>query len=124
MTHNKYNFNALFEWQKTIIRNSIWRDWRFMLIFWISLALNIIIWYLWQTKILIIGPFYNPFAHEFLGTFNLSLPLLAMILIILNLVLAVFSWKREKLASFILISIGLFVQILVLILFYYFLKGM
>ena len=118
---SKYNLKALKEWQLSFIRNLIWRDWRILFLLITSLVLNIAIWIWWYLKINIIGPIYNPFANEFLGTFNLSLPLLGLILIVINFILAIYSWSREKLASFILVSVGIFLQVLILILFYYYL---
>ncbi len=118
----RFNLKAISDWQRSFIKNRIFHDSRAMLILGLSVVLNAIAWYLWYSKIVIVGPIYNPFANEFLGTFNLNLPILALVLIIINLVIAIYSWNKEKLASYILLSIGFFIQILILILFYFYLK--
>lgn len=81
------------------IFNSFWRSWTVLAIIFLSLVLNAILWYIFLTKIKVnVLPFY--FASG---------------LIILNLLLANFLWEKEKLASYFLIAVGIFSQILMLV---------
>ena len=79
--------------------NPFWKSWLVLVILFCSLLLNALLWYF--------------FAVRIKGN---SLPFLfASGLILLNLILGNYLFNREKLASYILISIGFFTQILMLI---------
>lgn len=83
--------------------NSFWQAWGVLAIVVVSLALNGVLWYIYETKIK-----------------ENSLPFIfASGLIILNLILANYLWPREKMAGLILLGVGLFTQLLMLILIRY-----
>ncbi|MCL5407036.1 MAG: hypothetical protein M1429_00875 [Patescibacteria group bacterium] len=88
---------------KEIIRdfifNSFWKSWPALLIIASSLILNGILWYIFLSKIKVN---FIPFIF-------------ASGLIFLNLILGNYLWEKEKIASFFLISVGLFVQVLMLV---------
>ncbi len=91
-------FSFLWGTVKNFFLNSFWRTWPILLIIVLSLALNAILWYIYELKIK-----QNPLPFFF-----------ASGLIILNLILANFLWNKEKLASVFLLSTGLLVQFLML----------
>lgn len=84
---------------KDFIFNSFWQSKGVLLIIGLSLILNGFLWYIFLSKIKIN---FVPFIF-------------ASGLIFLNLIIGNFLWEREKLASYFLILVGLFVQILMLI---------
>ena len=79
--------------------NPFWKSLQVIIILGLSLVINGILWYIYQTRIK-----SNPIPFIF-----------AAGLIVLNLILANFLWNREKLASILLIYTALFIQILMLI---------
>lgn len=84
---------------KDFIFNSYWKSWAVLIIVFLSLVINAILWYIFEIRIK-----------------QNSLPFFfASGLIILNLILGNYLWEREKLASFFLLLVGLFTQILMLI---------
>lgn len=84
---------------KDFIFNSFWKSFFVLVIIFLSLVLNVILWYFFETKI-------KENAVPFI---------FASGLIVLNLIIGNFLWEREKLASYFLISVGFFTQILMLI---------
>ncbi len=91
--------SILFATIREFIKNSFWRSWYVLVILVISLALNGVLWYIYMIRIE-----ENPIPFIF-----------ASGLIGLNLILANLIWEKEKLVSILLISVGLLVQILMLI---------
>jgi len=91
--------SILIETLRGFVINPFWKSWQVIIVLVCSLAINGILWYIYQTKIKV-----NPIPFVF-----------ATGLIILNLILGNFLWNREKLASIFLIYTGLFIQILMLI---------
>ncbi len=85
---------------KDFIFNSFWKSWSVIIIIVLSLTLNGFLWYIFLSKIKVN---FVPFIF-------------ASGLIFLNLLLGNFLWEREKIASYFLISVGLFVQVLMLVL--------
>jgi len=91
--------NSLLNILKDFIFNSFWKSWPLLVMLFFSLAINAILWYIFQTRIKENAiPFF--FASG---------------LILLNLILGNYLWEREKLLSFFLVGIGLFTQILMLV---------
>lgn len=90
---------ALLNIFKDLIFNSFWRTRAVLLIVVLSLILNAILWYYFKVRIK-----------------ENSLPFIfATGLIFLNLLLGNFLWEKEKLASYFLILVGFFIQILMLV---------
>ena len=79
--------------------NPFWKSLPVIVVLVASLAINGLLWYIYQTKIRA-----NPIPFIF-----------ASGLIILNLILGNFLWNREKLASIFLIYTAFLIQILMLI---------
>ncbi|MFA6492653.1 MAG: hypothetical protein WCV58_00720 [Patescibacteria group bacterium] len=88
---------------KDFVFNSFWKTLPVIIIVSISLILNAILWYIFEVKIK-----QNPLPFIFSSG-----------LIFLNLILGNFLWEREKMASYFLISVGFFTQVLMLILIRY-----
>ena len=90
----------------------------------LALATQILIWVFWIWKMRLIGQIYSPLVtNQTLGNFSTySLPVFGVIILILNTILAQYSFSREKIASFFLISTSFFVQILILILIRFYLS--
>lgn len=84
---------------KGFLFNVFWLNPSVIIIIFFSLAINGILWYIFQIKVR-----FNPIPFIF-----------ASGLIFLNLILANFLWEKEKIASFILLGTGLFTQILMLL---------
>ena len=84
---------------KGFFLNSFWQNLKVIIIVAASLAINALLWYIFQIKVR-----FNPIPFIF-----------ASGLIFLNLILANFLWEKEKIASFILLGTGLFTQILMLL---------
>jgi hypothetical protein len=90
-----------------------------------SIFLNFIIWYLWYFKIRVSGyPISSPISllriSEKLNFY--FLPIVGLLIIILNTFLAVYSYRKESLASYFLLGTAFFVQILILIFLLFFIR--
>ena len=105
------------------LAKSFWRDRVVVISLGGSVFLNFFIWYFWYFQIRVSGyPIYSPISllrvseklHFYL------LPLLGILIVILNTILAVYAYRKESLASYFLLGTALFVQVLILI-FYIFL---
>ena len=90
----------------------------------LAIVSQIVIWVFWIWKMRLIGQIYSPLVtNQTLGNFSTySLPTFGIIILILNTFLAQYSFSREKIASFFLISTSFFVQILILILIRFYLS--
>lgn len=104
---------------------SFWRDKVVILSLGGAVLLNFFIWYFWYFQIRVSGyPIYSPISllriseklHFYL------LPLLGILIIILNTVLAILSFRKESLASYFLLGTAFFIQILILIFLLFFIK--
>ncbi len=104
---------------------SFWRDRVVAISLGGSVFLNFFIWYFWYFQIRVSGyPIYSPISllriseklHFYL------LPLLGILIIILNTVLAVYAYRKESLASYFLLATALFIQVLILIFLLFFIK--
>ncbi len=91
--------NIIKEILRGFFLNPFWKSPQIIAVLFFSLAINGILWYIYQTKIKV-----NTIPFFF-----------ATGLVILNIILGNFLWNREKLASLFLIYTGLFIQILMLI---------
>lgn len=95
--------NKILEILKGILRgfffNSFWRTPSILITLGLSLAINGILWYIFESKVR-----QNPILFVF-----------ASILIALNFSLGNFLWNREKLASLFLVFTCLFIQILMIL---------
>ena len=88
---------------KDFFLNSFWKSIPILVIIFLSLALNVFLWYIFQTRVKSNPvPFY--FASGIIG---------------LNWILGNYLWEKEKLASYFLISTALFTQVLMLLLIRY-----
>ncbi|HLB95339.1 MAG TPA: hypothetical protein VJK26_00330 [Patescibacteria group bacterium] len=92
-------FKSIIGILKDFIYNSFWRSGPVLAIIVLSLVLNGFLWYIFETRIR-----ENPVPFFFTSG-----------LVGLNLILGNYLWEREKIASFFLISVGLFVQLLMLV---------
>jgi len=81
------------------LKNPFWKSLQIDIVLGLSIALNGLLWYIYETKI-----HQNPVPFIF-----------ASGLIFLNLILANYLWNREKLSSLFLLYTGFFIQILMLI---------
>jgi len=84
---------------KDFFINPFWKSWWALVLIVVSFAINSFLWYFYFLKI---KENPNPFIFS-------------SGLIFLNLVLANYLWNREKLASYFLLTVALFAQILMLI---------
>ena len=102
----------------------IWRNKAVIILSSVSLALLVLIWILWLWKMRVFGQIYSPLlTSQFLNIFsNYSLPIFNTLFFILNLFLAQKSYSREKMATFFLLGIAFFVQVLTLILIRFYLE--
>ena len=77
-----------------------------------------LIWFFWMTKISSSGfQIYTQFYFSNSREINTLLPpIVASIVVLVNLILGVFSRKREALASYLLVGSSLFVLVLALVL--------
>jgi len=107
------------------VQRPFWQD-RLILVFF---SLNVLslggLWPLWLLKIAQSGyPIYAPFVIQFLGDqFQIYfLPGIGSAIFVLNLILALYSYKQEKLASYFLLGSAIFAQILIWVFFFFFLK--
>ncbi|MBU2595366.1 hypothetical protein KJ713_00860 [Patescibacteria group bacterium] len=98
----------------------VFRDRIFIFLVLANLAVLGLIWFFWLTKISPSGyQVYTQFylsSPRLLETKSFLPPLLASIIVFINFVLAVFSRKREALASYLLVGSSLFVLSLTLVL--------
>jgi hypothetical protein len=107
------------------ITRSFWRNRVTAVTFGGSIFLNFIIWYLWYFKIRVSGyPISSPISllqiSEKLHFY--FLPIVGLLVIILNTFLAIYSYRKESLASYFLLGTSLFIQILILIFLLFFIK--
>jgi len=84
---------------KDFFINPFWKSWQVLALITLSFAINGFLWYFYFLKIK-----ENPIPFIFSSG-----------LIFLNLVLANYLWNREKLASFFLLAVAFFTQILMLV---------
>jgi len=84
---------------KDFFINPFWKSWWVLALIVLSLAINGYLWYFYFLKIK-----ENPMPFIFSSG-----------LILLNLILANYLWNRERLASYFLLTVALFVQLLMLI---------
>jgi hypothetical protein len=88
---------------KQIIRdffiNHFWKKWQIIVILILTVGLNVFLWYTFETKI-------KDNSSPFLFSSGVA---------VINLILANYLFNREKIASYILITIGLSIQILMLL---------
>jgi len=84
---------------KDFFINPFWKSWWVLVVIVVSFVINSFLWYFYFLKIK-----ENPIPFIFSSG-----------LIFLNLVLANYLWNREKLASFFLLTVALFTQLLMLI---------
>lgn len=91
-------FNIAKQILRDFFINTFWRNWLVLGSLALTLALNGLLWYIYQSKIKV-NP--NPF-------------ILASVLVLINLLIANYLWNREKLASaFVLITV-LIIQVFML----------
>jgi len=107
------------------ITRSFWRNRIVAVTFGGSILFNFIIWYLWYFKIRVSGyPISSPISllriSEKLNFY--FLPIVGLLVIILNTILAAYSYRKESLASYFLLGASLFIQILILIFLLFFIR--
>jgi len=107
------------------LARSFWRDKVSVISLGGAILLNFFIWYFWYFEIRVSGyPIYSPISllriseklHFYL------LPLLGILIIILNTILAVYAYRKESLASYFLLGTAFFIQVLILIFLLFFIK--
>jgi hypothetical protein len=107
------------------IQRRFWKDRLVWLLLGLNLALQVALWPFWQIKIAQSGyPIYSPFAIQFLSdrVQIYLLPMIGLVILILNLILALYSYKQEKLATYFLLAASAFSQILIWVFFAFFIK--
>lgn len=107
--------------QFLFLKNDYWRDKKIISIFIFSLLLNIFFWFVvWYSIISFKGDIplhYNIyFGVDLLGDKNeiFKLPLIALLIFLINFILAFIVYKKEKILSLFLTVAALMIQIFLL----------
>jgi len=105
----------------SILPKNTFKIWKNKIVFFIvvtTLILLVLVWFLWIWKMRPFGQIYSPLLIGwFFGNYsNFSLPVFGTIVFIINLFLAQKSYLKERMASYFLLAIALFVQVLILVL--------
>ena len=116
-------FTLIWKMLIEIVTNSKYYFWLMLLL---DIGLNILVWYLWQTKIVEEMRYvYSPIV---LG--NVSevytqylIPGLGSFFNLINVLLALFTLRRVRLAAYFLIGGSILIEILILILIRFYLNG-
>jgi hypothetical protein len=81
---------------KYFLINPFWKDWIVLIIIIVTLIINILIWYL--------------YLHSYRQFINLTPIAYSSGVFLLNTILAVITYPKEKIVSFILLGTGLLIQ--------------
>gem|GEM_PF-911383 len=95
--------NLMYLWQKIkeFFINPYWANWTVILLIFLSVLLNGLLWYIWWKK-----------YQDLVGVVPISY---SSAVLILNVFLSNLSYRKEALVNFVLLGTGLLVQIIYLI---------
>ncbi len=94
-------FHYLFSQLKFFILNPFWKTWVILVIVTATVILNVLIWYSYVTKFHVLV--------------NLTPIGYSSAVFLLNLILADIVFSKSQLVSFILVGIGLLIQVLIIV---------
>ena len=108
---------------KTILRliKNFFRNpkYYFWLMFVFAIFLNLLVWYLWQQKIILEFRYvYSPIIIENISEDKIQyiIPALGSFFCLINLLLAVMTLKKVRLAAYFLVGASILIEFLILIL--------
>lgn len=107
---------------KNLYRNSKNYFW---IMFLIAIFLNLLVWYLWQEKIILEFRYvYSPIILENIRESQAQylIPALGSFFSLINLLLALFTIKRVRLAAYFLVGGSILIEILILILIRFYMR--
>lgn len=91
----------------------------FWLMFVLTIALNLLVWYLWQQKIILEFRYvYSPIIIENISEDKIQyiIPALGSFFSLINLLLAVITLQKVRLAAYFLVGASILIEFLILIL--------
>ncbi len=91
----------------------------FWLMFIIAIILNLLVWYLWQQKIILEFRYvYSPIIIEKIPEDKIQyiIPILGSFFSMINLLLAIMTLKKVRLAAYFLVGASILIEFLILIL--------